>query len=89
MPKNRFRVKTPAGWLIVEEKGAENEYPGVLIGFSKDGKDYDAYSDTIACVEYDSTRGGRIMTSTYKRDREEPVNITDWNSKYDGEENNG
>ncbi len=28
---NKFKVKTPIGYLMVEAKGTENEYPGVVV----------------------------------------------------------
>lgn len=72
----KFRVKTPVGYLMVEEKGAENEYPGVFVSFSGDGKEYDV-SEIIACVEYD-TGSGEIKTETYVKDEEQPVDILEW-----------
>lgn len=35
---NRFKVKIPGGYLMVEAKGTETEYPGVFISYSEDGK---------------------------------------------------
>lgn len=67
---NRFKVKIPNGYLMVEEKGVENEYPGVIISFSQDGKELDA-NNIIACVEYDSS-SEEIKTETYRKDFEEP-----------------
>ena len=71
--ENKFKVKIPNGYLMIEEKGAENEYPGVFISFSKDGKGFDT-SSMIACVEYD-TSSEEIKTETYRKDFEEPNNI--------------
>lgn len=71
--KNKFRVKTPIGYLMVEEKGIEEEYPGVFISFSKDGKEYDV-NNIIACVEYD-TCSEEIKTETYRKGFEEPTHI--------------
>lgn len=67
---DKFKVKIPNGYLMVEEKGVENEYPGVFISFSKDGKEFDT-SGMIACVEYD-TSSEEIKTETYRQDFEEP-----------------
>lgn len=49
----KITVKIPTGYLIVEEKGTEREYPGVFISFSKEGNKSDI-NKIIACVEYDS-----------------------------------
>lgn len=73
MSENKFKVKIPNGYLMVEEKGAENEYPGVFIAFSKNGKEFDV-NQIIACVEYDSC-AEKIKTETYTKDIEEPNNI--------------
>lgn len=70
---NKFKVKIPNGYLMVEEKGTENEYPGVFISFSKDGKEFDT-NNIIACVEYD-TFSEEIKTETYRKDFEEPNHI--------------
>jgi hypothetical protein len=58
---------------MVESKGVEDEYPGVLISFSKDGGKYDV-SNVIACVEYDSY-SAEVKTETYRKDFEEPNHI--------------
>lgn len=63
----------PNGYLMVEEKGTESEYPGVFVSFSKDGKPFDI-SNMIACVEYDSC-SEEIKTETYQEGYEEPNNI--------------
>ena len=72
----RFRVKTPKGYLMVEAKGVEEEYPGVFISFSEDGKTYDV-SNMIACVEY-LTGDDEISTETYVKDMEEPNHMIVW-----------
>lgn len=78
---NKFTVKIPNGYLVVEEKGSENEYPGVYVSFSKDGKE--TYGEhMIACVEYNSD-SGEIKTETYVKDCEEPTNIVSWEEEYD------
>lgn len=69
----KFKVKIPNGYLMVEEKGTESEYPGVIISFSEDGKSFDI-SNMIACVEYD-TCSEEIKTETYREGYEEPNNI--------------
>ena len=73
---NKFKVKIPNGYLMIEEKGTETEYPGVFISFSKDGTEYDV-NNIIACVEYD-TFAEEIKTETYRKDFEEPNNIICW-----------
>ena len=70
---NQFKVKIPNGYLMVEEKGIEDEYPGVFISFSKDGEKF-GVSQMIACVEYDSC-AEEIRTETYSKDNEEPNHI--------------
>ena len=72
----KFRVKIPNGYLMVEAKGCVDEYPGLFISFSKDGKEYDV-SNIIACVEYD-TCAEEIKTETYRKDFDEPNNIICW-----------
>ena len=67
-----FKIKTPIGYFIVEEKGVELEYPGVWISFSKDGKKYN--DELIACVEYD-TFNEEIKTECYEKNREDPISI--------------
>ena len=73
---DRFKVKTPIGYLMVEAKGAEDEYPGVFISFSEDGNNYDV-NQMIACVEY-ITGENEIVTENYHRDYDEPTHIIVW-----------
>lgn len=73
---NKFKVKIPSGYLMIEEKGTEDEYPGVFISFSKDGKVYDV-SQIIACVEYD-TFSEEIKAETYCKKYDDPLNIVCW-----------
>lgn len=68
---DKFKVKTPKGYIMVESKGAEDEYPGVYIGFSKDGKEYDV-SRMITCVEFDTVKED-IITTVYKPNQDEPI----------------
>lgn len=70
---NEFKVKIPNGYLIVESKGTESDYPGVFIVFSKDGTEKDM-SNLVACVEYDSF-SEELKTETYQKEYEEPNNI--------------
>lgn len=81
MEKNKFKVKTPIGYLMVEEKGAEDEYPGVFVSFSKDGQNFDV-SQMIACVEYDSC-SEEIRTEVYRKDYDEPNHIIRHEDGYD------
>ena len=71
--EQKFKVQTPIGYLMVEAKGAKDEYPGVFISFSEDGNEYDL-SQMIACVEYD-TGSEEIKTECYRKDYDEPNNI--------------
>lgn len=70
---NKFKVKIPGGYLIVEEKGAENEYPGVFISFSKNGNECDK-NYMVTCVEYDSC-AEELRTVTYCDEHDEPTHI--------------
>ena len=66
-------VKIPGGYLIIEPKGVESDYPGVLIGLSRNGVDYDQ-DNLIACVEY-VTPDSEIAVETYMKGQEEPTAI--------------
>lgn len=68
-----LKIKIPNGYLMVEKKGAEEDYPGVFISFSEDGKSSDL-NQMIACVEYDSVEK-EIKTETYSKDFDEPNHI--------------
>jgi hypothetical protein len=70
---DKFKVKMPNGYLMVEAKGVENEYPGVYVSFSSNGENNDV-SKIIACVEYDSCTG-EILTETYTKGEENPNHI--------------
>ena len=70
---NKFKVKIPGGYLMVETKGAQDDFPGVFVSFSENGEQYDV-NNLIACVEYDSV-DGEIKTETYCKDFDDPVNI--------------
>lgn len=71
-----FAVKTPLGYIIVEAKGTEEDYPGVYVSFSKDGS-VPSPDGIIACVEYD-TITEEIKTVDYTHGIKEPVHITAW-----------
>ena len=70
---NKFMVKTPIGCLVVEEKGAENEYPGVFISLLKNGGEF-GNDKIVACVEFD-TCSEEIKTEVYCEEYEEPTHI--------------
>lgn len=76
-----MKIRIPTGYLIVEEKGAEDEYPGVFISFSKDGVTY-SDNNAIATVEVD-TPTGEIQTVTYIQNEEEPNHIIDYRTGRD------
>lgn len=83
-PDNEFQVKIPGGYLIVEEKGAYDEYPGVCITFSKDGqRPYG--EDCVAVVEFDNGKGV-LQTACYNSGQEEPAEIIPYSSQEDLEE---
>ena len=77
----KMKIRIPTGYLIVEEKGAEDEYPGVFISFSKDGVTY-SDNNAIATVEVD-TPTGEIQTVTYIQNEEEPNYIIDYRTGRD------
>lgn len=68
---SEFKVKIPDGYLIVEEKGAYDDYPGVFVSLCRDGEEF---HELIACVEYDSV-AEEIKTETYTKDEDEPNHI--------------
>ena len=70
---DKFKVKIPTGYIMVEAKGTEDEYPGVYVSFSESGENYNT-GDMIACVEYDSGTG-EIKTEAYEMGMEEPTHI--------------
>ena len=72
------RVKIPTGYLMIEAKGTETDFPGVYVSFSEDGKAPDL-NNLIACVEYD-TVDNKIKTETYCEYKDEPVAITHYDS---------
>lgn len=78
---DKFKVKTPVGYIMVEAKGAEDEYPGVYISFSEDGERYDV-SNMIACVEF-VTDDNEITTETYQYGEENPNHIVVWDDGRD------
>ena len=70
-----LKIKIPTGYLMVEAKGIETEYPGVFVSFSESGKETGTLpDDLIACVEFD-TFNKEIRTSTYKNSQDEPTHI--------------
>ncbi len=77
-----MKIKIPTGYLIVEEKGAQNEYPGCWISFSKDGTvNHDAL---IACVEYDTASDDDIiLTETYNKESDVPLHIIEFQTGED------
>ncbi len=76
-----MKIKVPTGYIIIEQKGVEEEYPGCYISFSKDGSTSD---DMVACVEYDTTKDdGSILIETYIVEQDEPNHIIDWQTGND------
>ena len=71
--KQEFSVRTPEGYLIVQEKGSEDDYPGVQISFTKDN-DPSSQKSMVACVEYESTQK-ELRTEIYQDGYNEPVHI--------------
>lgn len=79
--KNKLYIKIPGGYLIIEAKGTESDYPGVYIGMSRNGVTYNQ-DDMVACVEYD-TGSGELKTECYTKGQEEPTHIIAWNDGRD------
>ena len=69
---NKMKIKIPGGYLVVEEKGTVDEYPGIYVNFSKDGETIEA-DDSIAMIEYDKDDG--IQTVVDVKGKEEPIAI--------------
>lgn len=74
-----FKVETPIGYLIVEPKGAKDDYPGVYIRFAANGNE--AYEDLVCCVEYD-TYDEKIVTEVYRVMQEKPYVIVSFDDGY-------
>lgn len=73
MKNQIMKIKTPVGYIVVLEKGTEEEYPGVYVCHSPDGESFDCqYDGLIACVDYDAETG-RFLTETYSESDENPV----------------
>lgn len=64
-----MKIKVPGGFLLVEEKGAFDEYPGVYVSFLKDGEEKDTL---LSCTEYD-TEAKRFLTETYSMNEEKDI----------------
>ena len=62
-------VETPGGNIIVETKGAAEEYPGVYITIVKDGCE-----QQIATCEYD-TLENRFQVASFSYDKDAPATI--------------
>lgn len=75
--ENKLVVKIPGGFLVVEEKGALDEYPGVWVSVAKDNgagiPDF-GYDDLVACVEYNSS-DNVVQTELYRENDDEPIAI--------------
>ena len=49
-----MKIKIPSGYLVCRPTGAMDDYPGLGIFFSKNGKTVD-WNDLISITEYNST----------------------------------
>ena len=61
MKDTNMLIEIPNGFLLIEKKGAVDEYPSIFVSYSKDGKTAD---EIIAAIEYD-TIDEIIKTITY------------------------
>lgn len=75
MNDKKLEVVLPIGKLLIEEKGALDEYPGIWISFVPNDK---SVITTISMVEYEQLKG-KIQTITYNEDSDEPTNIIEHN----------
>ncbi len=75
--RSKLVIKTPAGYLVVKQKGASDDYPGVWVMLSKDGVEE---GDFVACVEYDATNNV-VQTVSYKPNNDYPQSITYYNNE--------
>lgn len=71
MKDTNMLIEIPNGFLLIEKKGAVDEYPGIFISYSKDGK---TANEIIAAIEYD-TIDEIIKTITYETYSDEPTHI--------------
>ena len=71
MKDTNMLIEIPNGFLLIEKKGAVDEYPGIFVSYSKDGKTAD---EIIAAIEYD-TIDNIIKTITYETYSDEPTHI--------------
>ena len=75
MENQTLKIKTPAGYIIVTEKGDYDEYPGVAVYLSEDGEVKPYPEDSlIAWIEYNTAKE-RIQTDVYSADSDDPVCI--------------
>ena len=73
-----MKVEVPDGYLIVQAKGAIDEYPGVCVFHSADGVvDLDRI---VACVEY-GTCCKEVLAELYVRDGKDPAAKIYWDSQ--------
>ena len=78
-----MKIKIPTGYIIIEAKGSEDNYPGCNVCFSKDGETVNTF-DEIACVEYDTTADdGSITVATYKPEEDDPSHIINYQTGKD------
>ena len=64
-----IKVETPEGFIVVEVKGANDDYPGVYITTQNNGAE-----ELIACAEFD-TVDKRTLVSCYCYGNDNPVTI--------------
>lgn len=81
IPTRKMIVPTSEGFLVIEQKGAENEYAGVFIYYQDHKGEINVKSDNlVACVEDDF---GEICTETYCKKYDEPINIIQYSDGHD------
>lgn len=69
--ENDMKVKIPNGYLVCVPTGGADEYPGVGVFFSKDGK-YASWDDLVSMTEYNSAFEN-IQTVGFKKGSDDYV----------------
>lgn len=66
-----FKVKIPNGYLVAVESADKENYPGIFIFFSKDGKEF-SFDDLITIVEHNDS-SETIQVDLYKKGQDDCV----------------
>jgi hypothetical protein len=71
-----FKIKIHNGWLVATESADKEDYPGMLIYYSKDGKTF-SLDDLIAVVEQNA-EDDKIQIDLYNKCREDYSYVFDY-----------